>query len=306
MAGVSEIDGGEGTRAGLESFRDAVRRRRSGSVSGCGTFGVEGTQREGVAALFELEREIDLASCGAVLDREQEPFVVSSEVEIGVSPGVELGASPERLAGAQVGCAFFRVMDEDDGERVAALKLAEKGEQRGDLGGEVLVDAMEPDERIEDEQAGAEHLDGADEPLPIELGVDPERRLGDDVEIEAVEIGAGGLTDSFEAPSEDVVGVFGGEDENGPDPVDGEAAERGSTGGDGDGEIEGEKRLAALRFASDDPDGLLGPEIPNEPPRLVGHGREAMGRQVRKRPAHDRAPAGLRALALGVGVTSSK
>ena len=40
------------------------------------------------------------------------------------------------------------------------MQLAQVGEQRGDLAADVLVDAMESDERIEDEEDGPQGGDG--------------------------------------------------------------------------------------------------------------------------------------------------
>jgi len=51
------------------------------------------------------------------------------------------------------------VVDEHDGDVEAALQVAQVREQRRDLAGEVLVDAVQPDKRIEDEELGAELSD---------------------------------------------------------------------------------------------------------------------------------------------------
>ena len=58
-----------------------------------------------------------------------------------------------------------RVVDDDDGELVAALQLAQVGEQRRDLAGDVLVDAVQADEGIEDEEPGPQRGDGVGERL---------------------------------------------------------------------------------------------------------------------------------------------
>jgi hypothetical protein len=42
------------------------------------------------------------------------------------------------------------VVDEHDGDGVAALQFAQEGEQRGDVTADILIDAMQPHERIED------------------------------------------------------------------------------------------------------------------------------------------------------------
>lgn len=90
-------------------------------------------------------------------------------------------------------------MHEQDGEVEAALELAQVGEQRGDLARCVLVDAMQSDERIEDEELGAQLGDRVSEAVAVALDVDPDRWRGDDVEVEVGEIAAGGERDAGEA-----------------------------------------------------------------------------------------------------------
>ena len=66
---------------------------------------------------------------------------------------MELGRAAERLAGAHAAAALPGVMDDEHGCAMPALQLAQEGQQRGDLAAGVLVDAMEANERIEDQQA---------------------------------------------------------------------------------------------------------------------------------------------------------
>jgi hypothetical protein len=49
--------------------------------------------------------------------------------------------------------AVFSVVDDGDGDGVAPLQFAQEGEQWGDIAADILVDAMQAHERIEDEQA---------------------------------------------------------------------------------------------------------------------------------------------------------
>ncbi len=53
-----------------------------------------------------------------------------------------------------------RVMDEEDGDVVVTLQLAEVREHRRDFVGRVLIATMEADERVEDEQPGAQSCHG--------------------------------------------------------------------------------------------------------------------------------------------------
>ena len=84
--------------------------------------------------------------------------VAAAQVEIGVAPGVQLTASPQRLTGAG-GAALARVVHEQDRGVEAALEIAQEAEDRGDVGDGVLVDAVEPDQRVEDHEARPDALD---------------------------------------------------------------------------------------------------------------------------------------------------
>ena len=95
-----------------------------------------------------------------------------ADVESAVGPGVEVAGAAEALSGLCTrGAVLSSVMDDEDGDVVFPLKLAEKSEQGGDLRGAVLVDAMEADERVEDEQARAQRVKCAAEAsaIPVEI-----------------------------------------------------------------------------------------------------------------------------------------
>ena len=84
--------------------------------------------------------------------RELVAVAVAAQVEVAVAPGVELGGAAQGLAGADATGALPGVMDDEHGDAMPALQVAQIGEQRRDLAAVVFVDAMQPDERIEDEQ----------------------------------------------------------------------------------------------------------------------------------------------------------
>ena len=50
------------------------------------------------------------------------------------------------------------MVDDGDGELMLALEVAQKGEQGSDLGGRILVDAMQADEGVEDQLSAARVL----------------------------------------------------------------------------------------------------------------------------------------------------
>src|SRR5690606_20577680 len=91
-----------------------------------------------------------------------------------------------------------------------ALELAQVREQRCDLAGDVLVDAVKTHEGVEDEQSGLEPGDGLGETVAVTLEVEPYRRRGDDVDVERGEASAGGGGDAGEALADDVQRILGG------------------------------------------------------------------------------------------------
>ena len=220
---------------------------------------VDDFEGEGIGALGEFEGNGGHGGCGAVLDGQGDLVSVTAEIEVGVAPGVELGRAAQGLAGADVAGAFPGMVDDGDSEAVAALQLAQEGEQRRHFAADVLVDAMQADEGIEDKQARLQPGDGLVEADPIGLEIETQCRRGDHLDIEIGEGQTGGGADPVEPPADDVEGVFGGVEQDASGLGHGEAAQAARTGGDGHGEIEGEEGFAAFWLAADDADGLLGP-----------------------------------------------
>jgi len=68
-----------------------------------------------------------------MLDGEGEFVVGTAEVDGRVNPGVEFARPAERLTGAYAARALAGVMHDEDGEREAALEVAEVREQGSDL-----------------------------------------------------------------------------------------------------------------------------------------------------------------------------
>ena len=123
--------------------------------------GLDGPQGEGVIALGEFERDAGDGRGGAMLDGERDAIVgVAAEVEVGITPGVEFGRSAQGLTGPDGSGALPGVMDDGDGDGAASLQSTEEGEQRGDLAADILIDAMQAHERIEDQEPRLEGGDG--------------------------------------------------------------------------------------------------------------------------------------------------
>ena len=184
---------------------------------------------------------------------------VASEIEVGITPGVELRRSAQGLTGADGACTLFGMMDERHGDGVAALQFAQEGKQRGDVATDILIDAMQAHERIEDEQPRLQPGDGLFEPRAVSLEIEAQTGRGDHLHVELGETDAGGGADAFEAAADDVQGIFGGIEQDAAGAADREAAQAGDAGGDGDRQIEGEEGFAALGLAADDADGFFRP-----------------------------------------------
>src|SRR6185295_12783434 len=190
---------------------------------------------------------------------------VATQVEVRVAPRVEFARAAQRLASAHLRAALARMMDEHDGNAVSALELAQVREQRGDLAGVVLVDAVQAHERIEDQEPRAQFGDGLGERVAVALDVEPHRGRGDDLDVEVSERATSGARDAREPLAHDVERVLGGEEQYPAGARDGEAPHTGRARGDRHGEVEREEGLAALRLAADDSDGLITPQLLDEP-----------------------------------------
>ena len=149
------------------------------------------------------------------------------------------------------------MVDDEHGDGMASLQLAQVGEQRGDLAAGILVDAVQPHERIEDEQARLQLGDGLGEAPAVEIDIEPHGGCGDHLDIEIGKLEACGGADALEPPTHDIERVLGGIEQDAAWVWHREAAQARRAGGDRDGEVEGEERLAALGLAADDADCLL-------------------------------------------------
>ena len=107
---------------------------------------------------------------------------------------------------------------------------------------------MQPDEGIEDDQPWFQAGDGLLQAGAIGLEVEAETGSGDDLQVEFGEIDRGGGANAVEATADDVQGgVLGGVEQDAPGLLDGEAAQAGRAGGDGDGQVEGKEGFALRR-----------------------------------------------------------
>ena len=102
----------------------------------------------------EFERQDGWGRCSAVFNGQRESVIaLSMQVEIGVTSGVELGGATERLTAAGPFRAFLGMVNQQHRDGVASLQFTQIGQQGCDFATGVLVDAMQPHERIEEKQA---------------------------------------------------------------------------------------------------------------------------------------------------------
>jgi hypothetical protein len=160
------------------------------------------------------------------------------------------------------------MVDDGDGDGVTPLQFSQEGEQRRDIAADILIDAMQADERIEDEQPWLQPGDGLLETGAVGLEIEAQTGGGDHLDVEFRESSTGGGTDAFEATTDDVQCVFGGIEQDAAGAADREATQTGDAGGDGNGQIEREEGFAALGLAADDADGMFRPQPIDEPALL--------------------------------------
>jgi hypothetical protein len=220
--------------------------------------GLDRLKGECVVALDQFKRDAWHGGSGTMLDSQNDAVVtVASEIEVGITPGVELRRSAQRLTGTDCAGALFGVVDDGHGDAMAALQFAQEGEQWGDVATDILIDAMQAHERIEDQQARLQPGDGLFQTHAVSLEIEAQTGCRDHLHVERGETDAGRGADAFEAAAHDMQGILGGIEQDAAGSADREAAQAGDARGDGDSQIEGEEGFPAFRLAADDADGFF-------------------------------------------------
>jgi hypothetical protein len=119
------------------------------------------------------------------------------------------------------------VVDDRDGQVVGALEFAQVAEDRGDLTGLVFVDAMEPDEVVEQEQARGLAPHGLGQAALVPGQIEPHAGRGDDEQGERREGQAAVATEAGEARLDDGRGILGHVDGALPGSVTGKVSRHG-------------------------------------------------------------------------------
>jgi len=102
-------------------------------------------QSEGRTGLGEVQWDVIVGRSGAMFGGECQLGALSAQVEIGVAPAVEFAGAALGLARTGGVGVLAGVMNQEHGQLELALQLAQEGQECGDLGGVVLVDAVKTD-----------------------------------------------------------------------------------------------------------------------------------------------------------------
>jgi hypothetical protein len=223
-----------------------------------------------VSASVVITDEFDRDGVGsrgaAVLEGEQESVTLADEISGRIGPSVQVGAAAKRLTelGAR---ALAHVVDDGDGGVVFALQMPQEAEQRGHFAGTVFVDLVQAHERVEQNQPWPQGSEGGVETALVVLGVEPQARGGDHMQVESVDVETTVLADSSDAAADLMQGILGEVDEGRAGLLDIEAVEAGCVAGDGDGEVESEPAFAGLRSPCNESNSLVSPQRADEPGR---------------------------------------
>ena len=134
-----------------ENLFDALPSRWLGGLGLCGLLVYQLESKRGRVGL-ECELQTVGAGSGAMFDAQMQMRTGATQIQVGVAPGVEFRRSTQCLTAALMGGAFAGMVHQRHGGAVMALQTTQIAEQRRDLGGDVLINCMQTDQRIEHEQ----------------------------------------------------------------------------------------------------------------------------------------------------------
>ena len=145
---------------------------------------------------------------------------------------------------------------------------------------------MKPDQGIQQQQQGTDASHGVVESELVALGIEAQAVGGDDVQIEAGQLDAAMAAQLGDAVADAGQSILGEIHQSGTGGLDREATEGRGAGGDRDGEIKTEPRLANLGTAAENADCGGGPEVAHQPLGSVGLGIDGVHRNGGQRCAH--------------------
>jgi len=196
-----------GTTQHLENLLDETR--------GVGV-GDSGDDREvgrgAIGSSGESELEWLGSRGGAMLTGEAQAIAMLCEVRVIVPKRVKV-ATPTQGLTTMCADALAHVMDDKDGDGMAALHLAEKAEEGRDVRAAVFVQTVQSHQGIEPQELRAQTRERGVEPLLIGLQIESDRVGCGDVEIECVEVELAVGAEGAETLAYAREGVFGEVDE---------------------------------------------------------------------------------------------
>ena len=198
----SEASRAENCRVSGARYRQTKRGRESGRT------------RQRRYRQNDADRKREEARRGAaMLDGEGEFPLSASQVEVAVAPCMRFSGAAQSLSGSRMS-ALPGVVDDQDGGFVAALDLAQEGEDGRDFADCVLVDAVQADEGGEHEQPLTNSLDGRFEAEPVGADVEADALGVDDGDVEAVEVDLCGFGGAGDALTQEMVCILCGEQQH--------------------------------------------------------------------------------------------
>jgi len=145
---------------------------------------------------------------------------------------MKVAGAPEALTGLRVGTIFAQMMDNEHGDIEVTLQRAKEAEDGGNLTCVVLVNPVQPDERIEHQQAWSNTTDSASETILIGRAVNANRWSGNDIERERIERNTPVLAETQQTCFDDRGCILGHIEHDPAGIVDGKAIETGCTARD--------------------------------------------------------------------------
>jgi hypothetical protein len=180
-----------------------------------------------------------------------------------VNPSVQVAGATESLT--KMGTdSLAHMMSDHDSNIVTALQFAQIAEQGRDVCRAVLIQPVKSNQRIQQEELGAQLFEGSSETLLIRRLVESHGRGGNDVQVERSEVDTAMQADASDASSNLRQGVFGKVDESGARITDSKVTKEWGGGGEADGHVQTKPTFGALRRASKDAD-TIAPDLIDAP-----------------------------------------
>lgn len=262
-AEVGSREGSAGVREGFDHGvveRDVVAPVAVGRAFVLTVFG--GRDNVEMDILVADEHEADGLGRGgsAMLDGEQELCAASADEQQRVRPREEVAGAAEALSGLASRAVLARVVHDEDGDVMRALQLTQITEQRRDLTGIILIDAVYTHKRIEHEKPRCVLGNGIAETGLVVRAIEPERGRGDEVDGKVRKVEAAVTADTGETRLDDGRGILGHVEQDGADVAALEDAETRRAARDRERHFESEPRFADLGGTAKDTDARSRPE----------------------------------------------